>query len=133
MVPGHDAHERRVYLEDQFAIADQDGNGVVDFSEFVAFYTQALHDSRKSDLVHDAGAARAPSRARAQVRAGGRAQDGARCGHVAAAECSVAACTCGVREHCGGAPRHYEDEMESEGIAAAAAALPGAWFIADGL
>jgi len=53
MVPGHDAYEKRVYLEDQFAVADTNGDGVVDFSEFIAFYTTALHDSRKSDLVHE--------------------------------------------------------------------------------
>jgi len=53
MVPGHDAHEKRVYLEDQFAIADTNGDGVVDFAEFIAFYTTALHDSRKSELVHE--------------------------------------------------------------------------------
>jgi hypothetical protein len=69
MVPGHDAHERRVYLEDQFAIADQDGNGVVDFMEFVAFYTQALHDSRKSDLVHERRRKTQEQRARRRERA----------------------------------------------------------------
>lgn len=53
MVPGHDAHEKRVYLEDQFAVADTNGDGVVDFAEFIAFYTTAMHDSRKSDLVHE--------------------------------------------------------------------------------
>ena len=26
---------------------------MVDFAEFIAFYTRALHDSRKSDLVHE--------------------------------------------------------------------------------
>jgi len=53
MVPGHDAYEKRVYLEDQFAIADVNGDGVVDFAEFVAFYTSALHDSRKSDEIFE--------------------------------------------------------------------------------
>lgn len=53
MVPGHDAYEKRVYLEDQFAIADVNGDGVVDFAEFVAFYTSAMHDSRKSDEIFE--------------------------------------------------------------------------------
>jgi len=51
MVPGHDIHEKRTYLEEQFAIADTNGDGIVDFAEFVAFYTMVLHDSRKSDEV----------------------------------------------------------------------------------
>ena len=53
MVPGHDAYEKRVYLEEQFVIADTNGDGVVDFAEFVAFYTAVLHDSRKSDVVFE--------------------------------------------------------------------------------
>ena len=43
MVPGHDQYEKRAYLEEQFAIADTNGDGVVDFAEFVAFYTMARH------------------------------------------------------------------------------------------
>ena len=53
MVPGHDAYEKRVYLEEQFVIADTNGDGVVDFAEFVAFYTAVLHDSRKSEFVFE--------------------------------------------------------------------------------
>jgi GTP cyclohydrolase FolE2 len=49
--------------------ADQDGNGVVDFMEFVAFYTQALHDSRKSDLVHERRRKTQEQRARRRERA----------------------------------------------------------------
>ena len=53
MVPGHDQNAKRIYLEEQFQVADTNGDGVVDFPEFVAFYTMVLHDSRKSDLVFE--------------------------------------------------------------------------------
>ena len=69
MVPGHDVNEKRVYLEDQFALADTNGDGVVDFAEFVAFYTMALHDSRKSDHVQERRAKTKKAREERQARA----------------------------------------------------------------
>ena len=53
MVPGNDQYEKRNYLEEQFMLADTNGDGVVDFPEFVAFYTMSLHDSRKCDVVFE--------------------------------------------------------------------------------
>ena len=51
MVPGFDLAQKRTYLEEQFAAADSNGDGVVDFSEFVAFYVTAQDSSKNSEVV----------------------------------------------------------------------------------
>ena len=40
-----DIGEKREYLEEQFCAADTNGDGVVDFAEFVAYYAMARHAS----------------------------------------------------------------------------------------
>ena len=51
LVPGFDLAQKRAYLEEQFSAADVNGDGVVDFAEFVAFYTTAMDASRGSEHV----------------------------------------------------------------------------------
>ena len=51
LVPGMDLRQKREYLEEQFAAADSNGDGVVDFAEFVAFYVTMMDASKKSDDV----------------------------------------------------------------------------------
>ena len=50
LVPGLTVAERRDYLEEQYCVADTNGDGVVDFSEFVAFFANsraASHNDAK--------------------------------------------------------------------------------------
>ena len=46
MVPGMDLKQKREYLEEQFNAADSNGDGVVDFAEFVAFYVTMVETSK---------------------------------------------------------------------------------------
>ena len=52
MVPGMDLSEKREYLEETFSSADVNGDGIVDFAEFTAFYSKARKDAKHSEHIH---------------------------------------------------------------------------------
>ena len=52
LVPQGALAQKRAYLEEQFCLADTNGDGVVDFGEFVAFYIAARKASMSSVGVH---------------------------------------------------------------------------------
>ncbi|KOO53319.1 calmodulin [Chrysochromulina tobinii] len=52
LLPGMALGEKREYLEEQFAAADTNGDGIVDFGEFVAFYVAARRASLSSTGIH---------------------------------------------------------------------------------
>ena len=50
MVPGETREERQKLLEADFAAADTDGNGTVDYAEFVYFYSVARKRAHSSEM-----------------------------------------------------------------------------------
>jgi Ca2+-binding EF-hand superfamily protein len=59
VVLGDTKAEKEAFLEREFAAADADGGGTVDFEEFVAFYTSTKKKARSSGMKHEKAVAAA--------------------------------------------------------------------------